>query len=146
MKPLILIDTREQTPWKFSENVATEVTTLETADYSIAGIPQTVAVERKSLSDLVQCVTFERDRFLDCCRRMKDYDFKLLVVEASVADVLAAVYRSRTNPQSVIGTTVALHADFGIPTLWAGDARTAANMTERIFARMWRRHNEARAA
>lgn len=148
MKPVILRDTREKLPldrW-FSDAVSVEVVTLPTADYSLAGFSDRVCVERKSLADLIACVGPERERFMDCARRMRAYDFRLLVVEASVADVLAGAYRSRTNPRSVIGTTLALMADYGVPTLWAGDARTAANMIERMFCRIARKSQEASAA
>lgn len=148
MRPVILRDTREQRPldrW-FSDAVSVEVVTLSTGDYSLVGFTDRVCVERKSLPDLVACVGPERERFMDCARRMQAYAFRLLVVEASVADVLAGAYRSRTNPQSVIGTTLALMADYGVPTLWAGDAQTAANMIERMFCRMARKAQEASAA
>lgn len=148
MKPVFLRDTREQRPldrW-FSDAVSVEVVTLPTGDYSLAGFTDRVCVERKSLADLVACVGPERERFMDCARRMKPYDFRLLVVEASVADVFAGAYRSRTNPQSAIGTTLALMADYGVATLWAGDAPTAANMIERMFLRLWRKSQEASAA
>ncbi len=144
----LLRDSREQRPldpW-FSAAVSVEVVTLPTGDYSLAGFSDKVCVERKSLPDLVACVGPERDRFMDCARRMQAYPFRLLVVEASVADALAGAYRSRTNPQSVIGTTLALMADYNVPTLWAGDAQTAANMIERMFIRIARKAQEASAA
>ncbi len=146
--PVILRDTREQRPldrW-FSTAVSVQVVTMPTGDYSLAGFSDRVCVERKSLPDLVACVGPERERFMDCARRMRDYPFRLLVVEASVADVFAGSYRSRMNPQSVIGTTLALMSDYNVPTLWAGDPQTAANMIERMFVRIWRKAQEAQAA
>lgn len=148
-RPLVILrDTREQTPLDpyFSDAVVVQVVTLETGDYSAAGLSDRVAIERKSLPDLIACVGPERERFMDCARRMKDYEFPLLVVEASIDDVLAGAYRSRTNPQSVIGTTLALHVDYGVPTLWAGDARTAANLVERFLTRLWRKQASEVAA
>jgi len=132
----ILVDTREQTPWRFSEAVTVERVTLPTGDYSLAGFTDRVAIERKSLADLVMCVGPERERFLDEMRRLRAYDVRAVVVEASVDDVLAHAYRSNTAPQSVIGTTVAIWADYGVPTVWAGDARNAANLVERLFCRI----------
>lgn len=142
-KPTVIIDTREQAPLKFSCAVHVQVATLETGDYSVAGFTDRVAIERKSLADLVQCVGPDRERFLDCCRRMRNYELRAVVVEASLADVLAHVYRSQTRPQSVIGTTIAILADYGVPTLWAGDAANAANIVERLLTRIWRKRMEA---
>ncbi|MEP7049450.1 MAG: ERCC4 domain-containing protein [Pseudomonadota bacterium] len=145
MMPTILVDTREQTPWRFSDGVAVETCSLPSGDYSLKGFTDVVAVERKSLPDLVACCTAERERFLDCCRRLSDYVLRLVVVEASVDDVLAHAYRSRTNPQSVIGTALAIHVDYGVPTIWAGDARNAANLVERMLTRLWRKQMERAA-
>lgn len=145
MRPRILIDSREQRPLRFSDHVDIEVATLPTGDYSLAGFTDRVAIERKSLPDLVACVGPERERFMDCCRRLRDYDLCAVVVEAALDDVLAHVYRSRTHPQSVVGTTVAIQVDYGVPTIWAGDARNAANIVERLLTRMWRKAQEAAA-
>jgi DNA excision repair protein ERCC-4 len=141
----VLIDTREQRPWAFSRDVTSEFVTLDSGDYSIRNFSDRVRVERKSLADLVGSITVGRDRFLDECRRLTAFEFRLLVVEASVEAVLAHAYRSQTNPQSVLGSVIALHVDFGLPCIWAGDARNAANMVERIFRRIVAK-SEERAA
>lgn len=138
MKPVILIDSREQAPFLFSENVDTERVTLDAGDYSVRGLTATVAIERKSLDDLVGSITAGRERFLACCSRMGRLDFAAVVVEGAVEDVLAGLYRSRTRPQSVLGTMLAVHADLGVPTIWAGSRKNAANITERILTRLWR--------
>jgi DNA excision repair protein ERCC-4 len=146
VRPTILIDTREQTPLRFSANVDVERVTLSTADYSLLGASDRVAIERKSLPDLVACVGPERERFLDCCRRMRDYNLRCIVVEAAVDDVLAGAYRSRTHPNSVLGTTVALFVDYNVPTIWAGDTRNAANIVERLLTRVWKKMQSEAAA
>jgi ERCC4-type nuclease len=140
MKPCIIVDTREQAPFLFSENVDTQRATLDAGDYSIVGMTATVAIERKSLDDLVGSITAGRERFLACCARLSRLDFAAVVVEGSIEDVLAGVYRSRTRPQSVLGTMLAIHADHGVPTIWAGSRSNAANITERLLTRLWRNH------
>lgn len=137
--PTILVDTREQTPLCFSDAVKVERATLATGDYSIAGCTDRVAIERKSLADLVACCGRDRERFLDCCRRLRDFQLGLIVVEATTLDVAAKLYRSRMRPASVIGTMLAIHVDYGVPTLWAGNADDAAKMVERILLRVWRK-------
>ena len=132
----ILVDTREKTPWKFTEAATVERVNLPTGDYSLAGFTDRVAIERKSLPDLVMCVGPERERFMDEMRRLRAYDVRAVVVEAAIDDVLAHAYRSNTAPQSVIGTTVAIWSDYNVTTLWAGDARNAANLVERLFVRI----------
>ncbi len=137
VEPLhVLIDTREQRPWSFSRDTTSEFVTLDSGDYSFAGYSDRVRVERKSLADLVGSITVGRERFLDECRRLTAFEFRLLVVESSVEAVLAHAYRSATVPQSVLGSVIALHVDFGLPCIWAGDAANAANIVERIFRRI----------
>ena len=139
MKPVILIDSREQLPFRFSDNVETQVVTLSSGDYSVIGCTDTAAIERKSLADFVASITFERERFWECCDRLSRLDFACIVVECALHDVLAERYRSRTRPQSVVGSALAIHVDFGVPVIWAGDRATAANVTERLLTRVWRK-------
>jgi ERCC4-type nuclease len=145
MKPVILIDSREQTPFTFSENVDTQIVTLDAGDYSVIGLTATVAVERKSLDDLVGSITAGRERFMACCSRLSRLDFACIVVEADLSDVIAGRYISKTRPQSVIGSMLAIHVDYGLPTIWAGNRRNAANLTERLLTRLWRKSAEAAA-
>jgi DNA excision repair protein ERCC-4 len=132
----ILQDTREQTPWRWSSACTVQVVTLTEGDYSLAGFSDRVRVERKSLSDLVGSITVGRERFLGECQRLTAFEFRLLVVESSVEAVLAHAYRSATSPQSVLGSVIALHVDYGLPCCWAGDATNAANIVERLFRRI----------
>lgn len=130
----VLVDPREKRPLRF-RNVNAERATLPTGDYSIKGFTGSAAIERKSLTDLVNCCARERDRFMDCCRRLRDYELRAIVVEASVDDVLEHRYRSKTHPQAVIGTTIAILVDYGVPTHWAGNPENAADFVERALIR-----------
>ena len=84
VQPVVLIDRREQTPWSFA-NLASERAALDTGDYSIRGLTHAVAVERKSLDDLLSCVGRERNRFLRELARLRGFRFRCLVVETSPA-------------------------------------------------------------
>ena len=53
---------REQTPFDLAP-MQTKAGTLNVGDYSIAGLESVVAIERKSLPDLVACCGRERERF-----------------------------------------------------------------------------------
>ncbi len=50
-----VIDTREQTPLTLSPLLSMRAT-LTTGDYSVRGLENVIAIERKSLSDLVSCL------------------------------------------------------------------------------------------
>jgi len=132
----VLVDTREQTPWRFTESVTTEFCTLTEGDYSLRGFSGRVRVERKSLADLVGSITVGRERFLAECQRLMAYEFRLLVIEASIDDVECHNYRSETNPKSVLSSVLAIHLDYGLPGIWAGNAKSAARIVEYLFRRM----------
>ena|SRR5664280_538247 len=137
VEPLhVLIDDREKRPWHFSEFCTTEVVHLPSADYSMAGWTDKLACERKSLDDLILSIGPARDRFLDVCRRMQNYEHRLLVVEADIADVLAHRYESRTNPSSIVGSTIAIFHDYNLSTAWWHSPKVAADLVERWFRRI----------
>ena len=57
-----IIDTREQAPLDLSP-LRSEAGTLATGDYSVKGLVNVVAIERKSLTDLLGCIGQDRERF-----------------------------------------------------------------------------------
>ena len=59
---IAIIDSREQKPLDL-EPLTTITSTLVTGDYSVRGLEHVVAIERKSLDDLVGCVGRDRERF-----------------------------------------------------------------------------------
>lgn len=85
-KPTIIIDTREQLPYEFPEDVNTQVATLATGDYSVMGYTPFIAVERKSWADFYGCLTGGRDRFERCLERLSQMRYPVVVIEASIAD------------------------------------------------------------
>jgi DNA excision repair protein ERCC-4 len=139
--PVILRDTREQLPLDrlFSPAVRVEVTTIGTGDYTLKGYSSQLAVERKSLPDLVHCSGHDRDRFFDQCRRMSDYRVRMLVIEADEAEVVAGAYRSNIDFKSVIGAVRAVQMDYGVAAYWVHDQRGAAKLIEWVCQRMVRK-------
>ena len=126
-----LVDSREQLPLKL-EPLAVEVTTLQTGDYSVAGLQDLVAVERKSLQDLVQCVGRERERFQRELDRLRAYPVRLLVVEAEWSQIERREYRGSVSPQSVIGSLLAWQSR-GLPTMLVGDHERASLYVSRFL-------------
>ncbi|MBN1420976.1 MAG: hypothetical protein JXP34_19550 [Planctomycetes bacterium] len=118
---------REQAPLDLVP-LRTVRTTLATGDYSIRGLEDLVAIERKSLPDLIGCVGRERERFERELRRLRAYPARAVVVEASWADLERGVgpldpqrrWRSEVQPAAVTGSILSWIA-WGIPILLAGD-------------------------
>lgn len=138
--PTIVIDTREQKPYKFS--VPSVLKGLNSGDYSIVGYENDITVERKSLPDLVRCCGRERQRFFEQCRRLALFDSKLLVVEADwqgIAEGKGIHPKSRVTPAQIEGTLLAI-ADMGIPFITAESRKRAQMITERYLISSHRRY------
>lgn len=129
----ILVDTREQKPFVLrsstAEVIPTERTTLKTGDYSLEGYADRVAVERKSLDDLAQCLGRERDRFERELARAAELESFAVVVEGSFEDLMRGRYRSRLNPHAACQSVMAFSAKYGTPFFFAGDRHGAAYAT-----------------
>ena len=137
---LILVDNREQRPFAFTgpryEGVEVEAGTLTVGDYSLAGLADRVAVERKELADLVQCLGRERERFERELQRGAALDAFAVVVESSWADLAGGQYRSRLNPHAACQSVAAFMGRYRVPFLFAG-SRTAAEYVTWSFLRQY---------
>ncbi len=127
-----IMDTREQYPFLFPTMPA-KLGTLDTGDYSVAGIEHLVTVERKSLSDLLGCCGRDRDRFKRELQRMRAYRFRLLVVEANLADLEAGEWRSKLKPNHVLGSLAAWSAQYTLPVWLGGDHDACGRFVERFL-------------
>lgn len=95
---LIVVDSREQCPFPFTHEryeAKTKQGALTVGDYSLAGLEDKVAVERKSLPDLVACLGRERERFERELMRGAALDAFAVVVEADWLMLARGEYRSQ---------------------------------------------------
>ncbi len=138
----IVIDTREQEPYAFDPAVVTAVRqALPAGDYSLPGYESCIAVERKSLEDFVGSVIAARARFGRELRTLAEYDLGCVVVEGSLEDVLARRYRSGAHPNAVLGATLSIIVDHGVPVFFCGDRQIACRFVEALLCRYHRRVN-----
>lgn len=128
----IIIDTREQRPFAFlgqNGDIETERGTLSLGDYSLAGLTDRVAVERKSLADLVMCLGKERERFQRELMRAAALEAFAVVVESSWQDLAAGKYRSKLSPGAGMASVLAFMARHRVPFLFAGNRENAEAVT-----------------
>jgi DNA excision repair protein ERCC-4 len=141
---LALIDTREQTPLDLSP-LSSVTATLATGDYSIRGLEHIVAVERKSLPDLLACVGRERERFDREVHRLLSYPVRALVVESTWQEIETGEWRSDVRPQAVLGSLLGWIAA-GLPVLMAANHEQAGRYVARLLVIVARRRwHELRA-
>lgn len=129
----IIQDTREQAPYAFAapryEGVTVAVGTMQTGDYSLQGLADHIAIERKSLADLTGTLTAGRERFKRECERGRGLDYFGLVIEASMEDVRLHNYQSRMTPQSLLQTLAAYSVRYGLHVHWCGGREGGEYMT-----------------
>ena len=140
MRPTIVVDTREQEPLGFHpERAAVVRRALPAGDYSLEGMEQRVAVERKTLDDLVQTVIRERERFRRELQLLAGYEAACVVVEADLSDILAKRYRAGAHPNSVLGAVTSIILDYGVPVFFCGDRPCSRQFTEAYLLRFHRK-------
>lgn len=135
----IVCDSREQAPFTFSGFPAVvEVAGLEAGDYSLAGFERRVAIERKSIQDLVGCLTGERPRFERELQRLKAMDAAAVVVEQPQSVLRLGHFRSRMDAGAAWQSCIALSMRYRIP-FWFCDSRADAERVAFDFLRHYAR-------
>lgn len=140
----IIRDSREQAPYLFAGYpVEVETGTLYAGDYSIPGFTDTVAIERKELSDLLGCLTHDRARFTRELERLRGYDSAALLIEAPFKAIAQGRYRSHMKPEAAVQSLFSIMQGYRMPLLFA-DNREAGERYVYDFLRHFVRHAQAR--
>ncbi len=170
--PMILQDTREPDPdhdaesalfWPMVYQRASKAAAghvealplsrvcLATGDYSLPGLEHLVAIERKTVPDLLGTL-FGRtvdsvgeaksnlDRFrgeLERMRAMPAGSFRLIVIEGERRDIWTGKHRSRVSAVSIIGLIDSLFVDYNVPNVFAGDRAGAQLLVGTTLRRIW---------
>lgn len=141
---VIVIDTREQQPYRFlCESVRSA---LKTGDYSLIGLETTIAIERKSPNDFIGCITASRERFENELSRADSLERFWVVIESTLTSIEKGLYRSRVNPESVLGTLAAWSNRHKVSFVFADNRQTGQKMTERLLKHAWLEHLKKQAA
>lgn len=134
-----IIDTREQLPLELSLPMIRG--TLATGDYSVQGLEHMIAIERKSLADLVGCVGTSRERFEKEIQRLLAHECRAIVVEAGWGALELGQWRSQVTPSAALGSVLGWIAQ-GVPIIMAGSRESAARYVSRLLfvaaRRRWR--------
>ena len=109
------------------------VGTLATGDYSVRGLVNVVAIERKSLPDLLGCIGQHRERFNREVQHLLAYPVRAIVIEATWADLEQGEWRSQVTPAAAIGSVLGWIAG-GVPIIMAGDHQRAGRYVGRLLS------------
>src|ERR1043165_40572 len=141
LRPYVLIDTREQRPLRFAPELGVDCGSakLDAGDYSVRGFTAHIALERKSVGDLIQTLSHGRERFENELDLLAQLRWKAILVEGRRGDVEAGIYRSLATPQSIMGSLRAIWMRWGVPTFWCdspeGCAREVAWYARRLHSK-----------
>lgn len=141
-RPYILIDTREQRPLRFKPELDVECgnATLPAGDYSVRGFTHLIALERKSVADLIGTLTKGRERFENELDLLAEYRWKAILIEGRRGDVEAGIYRSLATPQSIIGSLRAIWFRWNVPAFWCDSPEGCAKEVAWYAHRLEKRH------
>lgn len=154
--PMVLVDSREQTPLPLFLNHPNWIggerrTKLAVGDYSIVGMEDLIALERKSMSNIISSTMVNRERFIRSCARLAGFRWKAILIEATYEDMKSPYWHiedlvTQAHPNAVCGTLDAIEAKFGIPVLYASRNRTlatekAASWLSKHFTYWWLEQN-----
>lgn len=126
-----VVDTREQMPFDLAP-MQVEPGTLYTGDYSVKGLEAVIAVERKSMPDLIGSVGRERERFERELLRLRSYPVSAVIIEASWRELERGDWRGKITPNHVLGSLTSWIAQ-GHTIIVAGDRAMAQRVCRSIL-------------
>jgi ERCC4-type nuclease len=131
----VIIDAREPRdhPWLtyLPQGWEFERASLETGDVVLSALPEGAVIERKTPSDMANCIGASRERFEKELRRGRYVGRMIVVIEGTLADVCAA---SRGISHNAIMGTLAAWTLRYCPFVFAGSVQAAADFAFRILA------------
>lgn len=141
----IIIDTREQQPWGFEEYVVAHKK-LDTGDYSIEGLQDIFAIERKkSINEIANNIV--EPRFKDVLARMGQLKYSFFLLEFSMTDVLNYPIGSnlpkrmwdkvKIKPAFIVKNILDWQLKYNIKVLFCNSSSNAEKMAEYIIKKMY---------
>lgn len=141
----IIVDTREQQPWTFEEYVVANKK-LDTGDYSIEGLQDFFAIERKkSINEIANNIV--EPRFKDVLARLAQLKYSFLLLEFGMTDVLYYPVGSnlpkkmwdkvRITPAFIMKNILDWQLKYNINVLFCNNASNAEKTAEYILKRIY---------
>lgn len=134
---ILIQDSREQNGYGPLFKSPFVIQGLDTGDYSVLGLEDRIAIERKSLPDLLGSLTKGRKRFEKELQRARAYHRFFIIVEASQGTLLDGDFQdiSQVNPRSIWETIAAFSVRYGVPFIPCQNRRIGAALTESLLTK-----------
>ncbi len=153
---IIAIDTREKKPWHFEEEskakagyktriVASEIVTLDAADYSIVGYEDLIRVEKKA--GFIEFIgnmtpTEHKERFINEMEKLRKVKHKYLIIETNLSTDLMGLsvqqFKYGLPCSKAFEWAIELEQEFGIVPIFCGNA--GVKTVRKIFDATLRRY------
>jgi ERCC4-type nuclease len=154
--PTIIVDTREQKPWKFagvdwcksngdnSVSWKEENRKLDAGDYTLAfdghDMSHIMTIERKELTDFVNCCSGSRDRFIRELDRANLTKIFYILIEGDTEDLFKEKWRGKIKVNGVLGSIFAFERKYPNVHIFLAGKRAVANKVAEYLLRYWWHH------
>jgi len=149
----VIRDTREQKGWFFKETeycAGMVDKKLDTGDYSIEGLEDLLCIERKaSTAEIAN--NFIDKRFERELERMQEFNYKFLILEFSLGDIISFPVgsdipkktwgRLRISGNFLLKRLGEIQVNYGIGIIPCGDKYSAWQMANSIMKRVFEAEN-----
>lgn len=142
---IVIVDTREQAPLKFSCETIRKG--LKFGDYGamVGDYQIPVVFERKSIGDLYGSLTFGYDRLRRVFERAAKAEYKLIIaIEGSKEKVLKGYSHSARDPASIIKQLETIERKYNIAHIFFASRISMQNGIQEFFLNEEVKYNEAR--
>jgi DNA excision repair protein ERCC-4 len=148
-KPMVIRDSAEHMGYTFGRFTnwfaGTIRQRLSVGDYTLLGMEDEVAVERKTLPDLVSSIIQKREDFIAKCERLSSFKKKCFVIEGTFGLLKTPYEESRAHPNAVLGSIIASQERWDVPVYFLDNFLLAeefvASMLSKYHAYRWLQAN-----
>lgn len=141
----IIVDTREQQPWTF-DNYAVAHRKLDAGDYSIEGLENILAIERKkSVNEIANNII--ESRFKDAIARLAQHKYAFLLLEFDIQNVLNYPIGSnlpkrlwdkiKISPAFLMKHILEWQTEHNIKVMFCGSSSDAESVAEFILNKVY---------
>jgi len=143
---VLIIDSREQEPY-FIKNgkpilgIPMIRAKLGAGDYSVKGFEDSISIERKGLTDFLNCISNDRDRFENELTRLLPYEWKGLVIESPESGLFYPQLYSSVHPEAIRGSLVSFDIKWGLHIFYADNRHAGQRwvIDRLIYYHKWKR-------
>ena len=145
----IIIDTRERKPWSFEHHAKANYK-LDPGDYSIEGLENLIAIERKrNVAEFANNIT--EKRFVDVVERLSKIPYSFILFEFGMDQIMSYPIGSdipkrlwdkiRISPTFLLKHIVDLQISHNIKIVFCGNSDNAEKIALSIMRRVYKEKN-----